>query len=157
MKSVVLVCRVLFFAIIASPFLICSHEGYSFEAQPIIIRLYDEVQDNGSQEDKIIGVWLTEKKDSKVQIVKSPNGSFTGKLVWVEAPHQDFTGMYILKDVTYNPESESYTCPWVYDPKLGVTAKATAKVSNDTLYLKARKGVITMNEIFTRCKLGSIK
>ena len=58
--------------------------------------------------------------------------------------------MNILKDVTYNPDSDNFDCPWVYDPKLKIAARATARVTNDTLYLKARKGIVSMNEMFTR-------
>ncbi len=151
MKSIVFVCRVLFFAILAAPFLIVSRNGYSFEKQPGIDGFYNHPQTAGqSAGDKIIGIWLTEKGDSKVQITKSSDGTYSGKLVWVEPPNGKFTGMEILKDVTYNADSESYTCPWVYDPKLKIAARATASISNDTLYLKARKGIVSMNETFTK-------
>ncbi len=151
MKSIVLVCRVLFFIIIAAPFLIISRNGYSFEPQPKIAGIYSTARGiTASNGDKIVGIWLTHKGDSKIQIVKSADGGYSGKLVWVESPNEEFTGMNILKEVTYNPDSDNYDCPWVYDPKLKIAARATARVSNDTLYLKARKGIVSMNEIFTR-------
>ena len=138
MKYIVFASRILFWVIVAAPFWIYgqSEEGIS--------KLLGE--------DAILGVWLTEKQDSKVKIVKDSNNVFFGKLIWVEAPNQDFTGKAILKNVTYNPSTGVYNCPWVYDPKLNITVRATATVSKDTLYLKARKGFISKTEIFTRVK-----
>lgn len=154
MKNIVNVCRVLFFVIVAVPFIVYSMSGYSFEPQPAIMQIYGLQSDSSAgYANRIIGVWLTEKGDSKVQITKMSDGTFQGKLVWVQAPNEKFTGMEILKDVTYIPESGSYSCPWVYDPKLDVSARATARVSNDTLYLKAKKGIITMNELFIRSSM----
>ncbi len=134
MKSIVNVCRVLFFVIISLPFIIYGQNS--------------QVPDSGA--DRILGEWITQKKDSKVKIVKDQDGSYSGKLVWVASPNESFTGETILKDVKYDPATDTYECPWVYDPKLDMAARATAHVSNDTLYLKARKGVITKNEFFTR-------
>jgi hypothetical protein len=138
MKYIVFASRILFWVIIAAPFWIYgqSSEGLS--------KLLGE--------DAILGVWLTEKQDSKIKIVKDSNNIFYGKLIWVEAPNQDYTGKAILKNVSYNPSTGIYNCPWVYDPKLNITVRATATVANDTLYLKARKGFITKMEKFIRVK-----
>ena len=100
---------------------------------------------------KLIGVWLTSKKDSKVEITYNPsNGTYSGKLVWVASPNEKLTGEQILKNVTYQKSSGNFICPWIYDPRLNVQATGIATVSGDTLYIKARKGFISKTEIFTR-------
>ena len=100
---------------------------------------------------KLTGVWLTSKKDSKVEITyNATNGTYSGKLIWVASPNQELTGEQILKNVTYQKSSGNFVCPWIYDPRLGVTATGIARVSGDTLYIKARKGFISKTEIFTR-------
>lgn len=100
---------------------------------------------------KITGVWLTSKKDSKVEITyNGSTGTYSGKLIWVASPNEKFTGEQILKNVTYQKSSGKFICPWIYDPRLNVTASGTATVSGDTLYIKAHKGFLSKTEIFTR-------
>lgn len=98
----------------------------------------------------IEGVWITQKRDSKIEISMEQDSSYSGKLVWVAAPYKEFTGKYILKGIKYNKSTGNFTCPWIYDPKLNVTAKGTARISGDTLYLQAHKGIFTKNEIFLK-------
>lgn len=103
-------------------------------------------------EEAILGVWLTKKQDSKVEIVKNPDNTYSGKLIWVAPPHQEYTGTAIIKGVTYDAAEKNFNCPWIYDPRMNITAHAVITVSNDTLYVKAKKGIITKNEIFTKVK-----
>src|SRR5437764_4509201 len=37
-----------------------------------------------AQTDRVEGVWLTEKKDAKVQIYKAADGKFYGKIIWLK-------------------------------------------------------------------------
>ena len=105
-----------------------------------------------SGQDGLMGVWLTAKKDSKIEIVRNSDGTFSGKVIWTAPGVRNFVGVPVLRGVTYVPDSNSYTCPWIYDPKMGVTASGVANVSNDTLYIKAHKGFLSMTEFFTRVK-----
>lgn len=106
--------------------------------------------DNKNSTTAIEGVWITQKRDSKIEISMEQDSSYSGKLVWVAAPYKEFTGKYILKGIKYNKSTGNFTCPWIYDPKLNVTAKGTARISGDTLYLQAHKGIFTKNEIFLK-------
>lgn len=106
--------------------------------------------DNKNSITTIEGVWITQKRDSKIEISMEQDSSYSGKLVWVAAPYKEFTGKYILKGIKYNKSTGNFTCPWIYDPKLNVTAKGTARISGDTLYLQAHKGIFTKNEIFLK-------
>ena len=100
--------------------------------------------------DDISGIWLTQKQDSRIEISRNSDGSYTGKIVWAQAPHQSYVGMLVMKDVKYDPQNNTYTCPWIYDPRLDVTAHGQMTISGDTLNVKASKGILTKDEIFTR-------
>lgn len=104
------------------------------------------------EQDELTGVWLTAKRDSKIEIVRNGDGTFSGKVIWTTPQSRNFVGVPVLKGVTYNKGADSYTCPWIYDPKLGVIASGVANVSNDTLYIRAHKGFLSKKEFFTRVK-----
>ena len=101
---------------------------------------------------QLVGVWLTAKRDSRIGIVRGADGTFSGKVVWVAPGVRNFVGVPVLRGVTYNKGTNSYSCPWVYDPKMGVTASGVANVSHDTLYIRAHKGFLSKTEFFTRVK-----
>ena len=96
-------------------------------------------------DEAIEGIWLTQKKDSKIEITSAPDGTFSAQLVWAEAPYSNLVGKQVMKGVVYDNASGKFNCPWIYDPKLDITAKGTARVSGDTLYITARKGIFTKN------------
>lgn len=100
----------------------------------------------------IVGVWITNKQDSKIKIVKNTDGTFSGKIIWAQIPHEDFEGIEIIKGMIYNADDNTYSCPWLYDPKMKVTARAIVSIEGNLLNLKARKGIITVKEVFTRVK-----
>lgn len=100
--------------------------------------------------DNISGIWLTQKQDSRIEISRNPDGSYSGKIIWAESPHQNYVGMLVMKDVKYDPQNNTYSCPWIYDPRLNVTAHGKMTISGDTLNVKASKGILTKDEIFTR-------
>jgi uncharacterized protein (DUF2147 family) len=106
----------------------------------------------GAATDDISGIWLTQKKDSRIEIIRNPDGSYTGKIIWAKPPHQDYVGTVVMKDVEFHPDDGTYTCPWIYDPRLGVTAHGTITVNGDTLNVKAYKGILSKMETFTRIK-----
>jgi uncharacterized protein (DUF2147 family) len=106
----------------------------------------------GAATDDISGIWLTQKKDSRIEITRNPDGSYTGKIVWAEPPHQDYVGTTVMKGVEYDSGLSKYTCPWIYDPRIGVTAHGTITVNGDTLNVKAYKGILSKMETFTRVK-----
>ena len=37
-----------------------------------------------AQPDKVVGIWLTEEGDSQVQLYRTPNGTYSGKIVWMK-------------------------------------------------------------------------
>ena len=104
------------------------------------------------QSEQLVGVWLTAKRDSRIGIVRGADGTFSGKVVWVAPGVRNFVGVPVLRGVTYNKGTNSYSCPWIYDPKMGISASGVANVSHDTLYIRAHKGFLSKTEFFTRVK-----
>ncbi|MEG0517630.1 MAG: hypothetical protein RR555_02010 [Bacteroidales bacterium] len=102
--------------------------------------------------DDILGIWLTSKQDSKIKILKSEDGTFIGKIIWAKSPYESFAGIEIIKGMTYNAQEKTYVCPWVYSPRLKVVARAVVSLKENTLNLKAKKGIITVHTEFTRTK-----
>ena len=103
-------------------------------------------------EDDIAGVWMTQKQDSKIEISRNPDGTYSGKIIWAQAPHQSYEGTEVMKGVVYDSDADCYTCPWIYDPRMGIAAHAKITLSGDTMDVKASKGIINKTEVFTRIR-----
>lgn len=106
----------------------------------------------GVASDDISGIWLTQKEDSKIEITRNPDGTYSGKIIWAQAPHQNYEGIVVMKGVAYNDSTGCYTCPWIYDPRMNIAAHAKITISGDTMNVKATKGILNKTEIFTRSK-----
>ena len=96
-----------------------------------------------SQADNVIGFWLTESKESQVEIYKSAQGTYEGKLVWIKDPldenrmpkrdkenpdntlrNRPLLGLLLLKDFTYDESSKEWKGGTIYDPQNGRTYDA---------------------------------
>ncbi len=108
--------------------------------------------------DKIIGVWLTEEKDGKIEIYKS-GSKYNGKIIRGNNLYEA-NGKTLTKD-TKNPDVNSRNRPllnadiltgfvytnneWtegkIYDPNSGKTYSATMKLKGNTLNLRGYIGV----------------
>jgi uncharacterized protein (DUF2147 family) len=109
-----------------------------------------------AQADKVVGYWLTEKKNSQIEIYKTPSGKYEGKLVWLEEPldengrpktdkdnptaslrNRPLKGIVLLKDFTYNQSSNEWKDGTIYDPESGRTYSAYMWFDgNNTLNVK---------------------
>lgn len=121
---------------------------FSFLFMVLSVALYS--QDNAGG-DKIVGTWLTEKGDSKIEITQQ-GGLYYGVVVWTLPKYKKYEGSQVLKDVKYNESNDSYTCPWIYSPRLGIAAHAVITVNGDKLDVKVTKGIISTHQMFTRVK-----
>jgi uncharacterized protein (DUF2147 family) len=93
-----------------------------------------------AQADRIVGFWLTEKKDAQVQIVKSPSGKYNGAIVWLDKPFEDdgrikvddenpdpklqnrqIMGLPLLNNFVYNSKKKEWSNGTIYDPDSGNT------------------------------------
>ncbi len=89
-------------------------------------------------EDNIIGIWLTQNKDSKIEIVKNNDGTFSGKIIWLKKPYEadgkpklddenpeeqlrnrKILGLEILRDFKYDQDEEEWNSGTIYDPNSG--------------------------------------
>jgi uncharacterized protein (DUF2147 family) len=128
------------------PILICllfSHAGHS---------------QSSSAADKIIGNWLNEEKDAKIEIYKSENTYF-GKLVWgdkifeadgktsrkdannedKELKKRDLLNLILLTNFIF--DDGSWTGGKVYDPKSGKTYSCTIKFKGEKLEIRGYMGI----------------
>ena len=91
-----------------------------------------------SQSDDILGIWLEEEKQSKIEIYKK-NNSFFGKIIWLKEPldkhgnekldkknpnkllrNKPIKGLVIMNDLKYKKKGE-WTEGEIYDARSGKT------------------------------------
>ncbi len=100
---------------------------------------FTTVQAQDVKADDVVGVWLTQYKDSKVEIYKD-GGKYFGKIVWLETPIDSITGkpkvddknedpnlrnrpimgMKLLENFVFDGDDE-WEDGTIYDPKKGKT------------------------------------
>jgi len=114
--------------------------------------------------DEITGVWLTQDKESRIQISKTSQ-SFTGNVIWLLHP-RDTRGKPLLDGhnpvaskrsgpiiglevLTVTPDKDTYTGR-IYDAKTGKTYNATLTVNGNKLEIRVHVGLIRYKEIWTR-------
>jgi uncharacterized protein (DUF2147 family) len=119
------------------------------------ISIFSHAQSNAA--DKLIGVWLSEEKDGKIEIYKTGTKYF-GKIIGgndlIESdgtPRKDdknpdkklktrpILNMIILTNFIY--EDGAWTDGKIYDPKSGKTYSSTMKLNGDKLELRGFIGV----------------
>tara|TARA_B100000579_G_C22283425_1_gene599325 strand:- start:34 stop:423 length:390 start_codon:yes stop_codon:yes gene_type:complete len=112
-----------------------------------------------SQESDICGKWLEEKKQSHIEIYKTLNNTYDGKIVWLAEPlneegniktdtknpdiklrDQNIEGLVIIKDLEYLDSNE-----WgngnIYDARSGKTYSLNAKLKDkNTLFMRGYIG-----------------
>ncbi|MFT3827845.1 MAG: DUF2147 domain-containing protein [Chitinophagaceae bacterium] len=109
--------------------------------------------------DKILGVWLSEEKDGKIEVYKSGDKYF-GKLIWgknmyekdgvtsrkddknsdAALKNRPLKDLVILTDMKYNGDNE-YSGGKIYDPKSGKTYSCNMKLKDSKLDLRGYVGV----------------
>jgi uncharacterized protein (DUF2147 family) len=105
--------------------------------------------------DKILGYYLTldddtKKEKSQVQIYKSANGKYYGKIVWLKEPNENgkpkldknnpdtklqkraIMGLEILKDFTYDKGDSEWSNGSIYNPTSGKTYNCYIKFESPT-------------------------
>jgi uncharacterized protein (DUF2147 family) len=108
--------------------------------------------------DKILGVWLSENKNGKIQIYKAGNKYF-GKLIWGKTMYEadgvtsrkdtknsdaslrnrNLKDLVILTDMEY--DDGEWEDGKVYDPEKGKTYSCTMKLNGNQLNLRGYVGV----------------
>lgn len=113
-----------------------------------------------AQSDKVLGVWMSEEKDGKVEITKK-NGKYYGKIIWIAPknyvngePKKDLNnpdpalrtrsnlGLEILKDFVYDVDDKEWNEGTIYDPKNGSTYSCYMWFEDDNENLLNIRGYI---------------
>lgn len=99
--------------------------------------------------DDILGFWLNEEKDARIEITNI-NGKYFGKVVWLKEPNETdghakvddqnpdpslqdrpIIGLELLKSFVF--DEDEWNSGTIYDPDNGKTYKCTIKKGSDTL------------------------
>ncbi|WP_183575618.1 DUF2147 domain-containing protein [Mucilaginibacter sp. X5P1] len=117
--------------------------------------------------DKVLGIWLSKKKDAKIEIFKSGN-KYSGKLIW-GAEMYEADGKTPLKD-TKNPDAAlrtrsrlnlvfiadltydngAYTDGHLYDARSGKTYSLKMRLKDyDSLEMRGYYGLSLFGQTFT--------
>jgi uncharacterized protein (DUF2147 family) len=121
--------------------------------------------------DKVLGVWLSEEKDGKVEIYKSGN-KYMGKLIWSNKMYEadgvtskkdlknaeeklrnrNLKDLLLLTDFVF--EDGAWTDGKIYDPKSGKTYSSTMKLQGTTLNIRGYVGISLLGRttVWTRVK-----
>tara|TARA_B100001287_G_C22576626_1_gene478972 strand:+ start:261 stop:686 length:426 start_codon:yes stop_codon:yes gene_type:complete len=100
-----------------------------------------------AQSDDILGIWLEEKKQSKIEVYKKDN-SFFGKIIWLKEPLDEdgnikldkknpnnsmrknpINGLVIMKDLKYKKKGE-WSDGEIYDARSGKTYSLEVYMKN---------------------------
>ncbi len=124
-----------------------------------------------AQADKILGIWMVEDQDAKVEIYKKGEGYF-GKLVWIKDAF-DAQGLPILDDENpdkslrsrplmnlefmydfkYDPATQEYIKGKLYNTRNGKTYKGKLWLKSDnSMQLRGYWGMFYQTETWTRVK-----
>lgn len=94
------------------------------------------------------GIWMTAEKDAVVEFADCPDraGSLCGKIVWDKdaGTPADTCGLRIAQVNRY--EKDAWRDGWVYDPRDKKNYKATIRVKDRTLNIRAFIGVEVLGE-----------
>jgi uncharacterized protein (DUF2147 family) len=114
-----------------------------------------------AQADKVLGIWLTEKKSSQVKVFKATDGKIYGKVAWIDddkekldtnnpdpnLSKQKVWGSVILKGFKYNESKKQWEGGTIYDPDNGKTYTAYMWFEDDPALLHIKGYVMGMKFI----------
>ncbi len=117
-----------------------------------------------ANKNKVVGTWLTQDKDSKIEISQNEDGTFSGKIVWLKKPTNDgepkldkenpdealrsrpILGLQLLKGFKYDEDDQEWISGTIYDPQTGSTYKCYMWFDDDENVLNV-KGYIGVSII----------
>ncbi len=108
------------------------------------------------QSNKVIGLWLTDEKDAKIQIYKQGN-KFHGKIIWLKNPNdvkgqpnvdynnpnvklksRPILNIKIIEGMSY--DDGEWTGGTIYDPNNGKSYDCTLWIEDGKLYVRGYLG-----------------
>jgi uncharacterized protein (DUF2147 family) len=130
---------------------------YSFAALILLTIMFGVKSYAYAQADQIERLWYNQEKTARIQIYKSADGKFYGKIVWLKVPTVDgkpkidihnpdekkrdvpLLGLVILKDFKKDG-ADGYTDGTVYDPNGGKTYSCKITYEGDKLNVRGYYG-----------------
>jgi len=125
-----------------------------------------------AQGDKIIGVWVSEKNDLKIEIFNK-NGKYFGKMLWFVCEvkgkemldyqdtknpnpalrNRNWLGMQVVEDLRYDKKTNLWKGGSLYDPNEGKTYKIEVSIDHtQTLFVRAYWGVYLLGKTLVFCR-----
>ncbi|MEQ9426454.1 MAG: DUF2147 domain-containing protein [Cyclobacteriaceae bacterium] len=120
-----------------------------------LINLINPAQEISS--DDILGVWLTDDKESQIEIYKK-NNLYFGKVIWMLEPNnedgtpktdinnpkkplqsREIIGLNIIENFSFN--GDEWTDGEIYDPNNGKTYSCVMKLEGDQLEVRGYVGI----------------
>ena len=110
-----------------------------------------------AQANRIEGTWYNDDKTSTIEIKRASNGTYTGKITWLDEPNENgkpkvdddnpdpklrnrpIMGLTIVKNFRYDSKKKRWNQGSIYDPKNGKTYDCFAWFDDgnyNKLYLK---------------------
>jgi len=103
-------------------------------------------QEKNDNPEDVLGLWLTAKSESKIEIFKSDSVTYAGRIVWLKEPNDEdgkpkvdkknsedslktrpVLGLMIMRGFTYDGDNE-WSGGKIYDPKSGNDYSAKFKL-----------------------------
>ncbi len=125
-----------------------------------------------AQGNDIIGTWVSEKNDLKIEMF-SKNGKYFGKMAWfvcevkgkVMTDYQDiqnpnpklrnrnWLGLVVVENLKYDAKSNVWKNGTLYDPNDGKTYKIEVSIEQSkTLYVRAYWGIYLLGKTLVFCR-----
>ena len=114
-----------------------------------------------AQADKVVGYWLTENTKAQVQVYKTENGKYYGKMVWLKEPKDEngklkvdkhnkdaklqtrpIMNLVFISHFSYNADDKEWQDGEIYDPESGNTYKCFMWFENNNFEVLNVKGYI---------------
>jgi uncharacterized protein (DUF2147 family) len=140
-------------------------------AQAPAQRSLPQSADAVSAADRIIGEWVTDDGDAKVEYLAKADGSYYCRLIWMAHPNyrdgspkldrmnpdkslrnKPWIGLTILDDIHYDSETGRWICGYMYHCGLGMTAKGNIEMQGNKIIVRGHKFGITGKQVFYRAK-----
>ncbi|MCP4121191.1 MAG: DUF2147 domain-containing protein [Bacteroidetes bacterium] len=106
--------------------------------------------------DVILGTWMVPEKDAKVEIYKSADGTYSGKIIWLLEPNDEhgqprkdihnndedlakneLIGLNVVSNFVFDEENDKWIDGEVYNSRNGKTYAGFIKMEEDgTLFLR---------------------
>ena len=111
----------------------------------------------GQKNQQLEGLWFNDKKDAKIQIYKSNDGKYYGKIVWLKEPTENgkpkkdknnpkeslqkepLVGLVILKG--FEKDGNLYEDGTIYDPENGKTYDCKMTFKGKTVSIRGYIGI----------------